>query len=553
MSFPLLSKRCVVWALCAMLWFSSLGLRELIHPDEGRYSEISREMVVTHDFVTPHLDGLKYFEKPPLQYWITAGAFEAFGQSDLVARLWVGICGFLTLILTWITARRLWGTTSADYAALCAAGMTFLIAMSHVVTLDMGVSFFLFATLCSFILAHHQNATPRENRYWMWLSWATMAGSLLSKGLIGIVIPGAVLLLYGLITRQWSLWKKMEWIPGLLIFSALGLPWHFLVAARNPEWAQFYLIHEHFVRFLTKEHHRPGPWYYFVPILVGGLIPWTSLLPAAIKNHWRPASGFNPEKLLLLWVAFIFVFFSASGSKLPGYILPVFPAIALLIGSQMNRISSTALRPHVIGLIIFWMVVALGSFLLPHFGTLRTPAETHRIFSAWLLTGALVFAAFSAIALQFLKREQKMAAMLSLAFASLIFSDLAAMGYQRSYAQLNSGRHLAEVLAARITPETHVYSVGDYDQALPFYLNRTTTLVQHVDEFELGEQQDPSGWIPTLKEFTGRWRNDSSAVAILSPSLYTELQDQDFPMHVLEQTPRHVVVENLVPTGHPRN
>lgn len=549
MSLPNVSKRFVLWALCAALWFSSLGLRELIHPDEGRYSEISREMVVTRDFVTPHLNGLKYFEKPPLQYWVTAGAFEAFGQSEFVARLWVGVCGFLTLILAWITARRLWSTESADYAAICAASMTFLIGMSHVVTLDMGVSFFLFATLCSFMLAHHENATPGEQRYWMWAAWAAMAGSLLSKGLIGFVIPGAVLVLYCLATRQWSLWKRMEWIPGLLIFSILGLPWHFMVAARNPEWAQFYLIHEHFVRFLTKEHHRPGAWYYFVPILIGGLIPWTSLLPSAMKNHWRSTNAFHPEKLLLLWVLFIFVFFSTSGSKLPGYILPVFPAIALLIGSHLSKVQTRALRPHVIGLIIFWCVVALGSFFLPHFASSRTPAETHRIFSTWLLAGAVVFASLSAIALQLLNSEHKMSAMLSLTIASLIFADLAAMGYQRSYAQLNSGRSLAKILTPRITPETHVYSVGDYDQTLPFYLKRTTTLVQHVDEFDLGEKQNPSAWIPTTKSFSDLWRKNSSEIAIISPSLYTELQSQGLPMHVLEQTSRRVVVDNLVPAG----
>ena len=186
-------RRWLLWALCAVLWFSSLGVRELLHPDEGRYSEISREMVVTHDFVTPHLNGLKYFEKPPLQYWITAGAFAAFGQSEFVARLWVGLCGFLSLLLVWITARRLWDTESADYAAATAASMFWMIGLSHVVTLDMGVSFFLTATLCSFMLAHHAQASARENRYWMWAAWASIAGALLSKGLIALVLPGAVL------------------------------------------------------------------------------------------------------------------------------------------------------------------------------------------------------------------------------------------------------------------------------------------------------------------------------------------------------------------------
>ena len=541
---PVNVKRFFLWALCAVLWFSSLGVRELIHPDEGRYSEISREMVVTSDFVTPHLNGLKYFEKPPLQYWVTAAAFTIFGQSEFAARLWVGICGFLSLVFIWITARRLWDEQSADYAAISAAGMFWLIALSHVVTLDMGVSFFLLATLCSFMLAHQVNATPSENRYWMWAAWASIAGALLSKGLIGIVIPGAVLVLYSVSTRQWALWKKMQWIPGLLIFLTLGLPWHLLVAQRNPEWAQFYLIHEHFTRFLTTEHHRTGAWYYFVPILLGGLVPWTSLLPAAVSNHWRDKStGFNPEKLLLIWVAFIFVFFSFSGSKLPGYIVPVFPAIALLLGPLLKRMKVTELRPHVKGLVVLWIVVALGASLLPHFGSARMPVEIHTAFARWLMLGAMISFALTAFAYQALKQGRKMLAVLTLSATSLVFLDIVAVGYQNSYTQVNSGRNLASMLAGHMTPDTMVYFVGTYDQSLPFYLGKTVTLVQQVDEFDLGEQQEPSKWIPTTAEFAAQWRTAQSAIAIVSPNLYTELQSQGLPMQVLEQTSRRIVVE----------
>lgn len=538
------ARRWLLWGLCAVLWFSSLGVRELIHPDEGRYSEISREMVVTKDFVTPHLNGLKYFEKPPLQYWITAGLFSALGQSEFVARLWVGICGFLSLIFIWITARRLWDEESADYATVSAAGMFWLIALSHVVTLDMGVSFFLIATLCSFMLAHQINATPKENRYWMWSAWAAMAGALLSKGLIGVVIPGSVLVLYSATTRQWALWKNMQWLPGLFIFLALGLPWHILVAQQNPEWAQFYLIHEHFTRFLTTEHHRTGAWYYFVPILLGGLIPWTSLLPAAISNHWRNTSAtFQPEKLLLIWIAFIFLFFSASGSKLPGYILPVFPAIALLLGPYLKRVSPEALRPHVIGLTLLWVIVALGSFLLPRYGSSHTPAELHAVFARWLFIAAVVAVIFSAVALQMTKRSQKMLAVLTLSATSLVFIDIIAVGYQDSYAQVNSARNLAAIVAGHMTLDTTVYSVDNYNQSLPFYLERPVTLVQYVDEFDLGQKQEPSKWIPTLSEFSTQWRATHSAIAIMAPNLYTELESQGLPMHVLGKTTRLIVVE----------
>lgn len=538
------SKRFLLWALCAVLWFSSLGLREQIHPDEGRYAEISREMVVTKDFVTPRLNGLKYFEKPPLQYWITAAAFSAFGQSDFVARLWVGLCGFLSIVLVWITARRIWDTETADYSAIAAAGMFWLIALSHVVTLDMGVSFFLVTTLCGFILAHHDGATPRENRYWMWGAWAAIAGALLSKGLIGVAIPGAVLVLYSLITRQWVLWKRMQWIPGLLIFLVLGLPWHVLVAQRNPEWAQFYLIHEHFTRFLTTEHHRQGAWYYFVPILVGGLMPWTTLLPSIITEPWRAQSkAFHPQKLLLIWSGFVFLFFSASGSKLPGYILPMFPALALLLGPLLKSMQAQALRKHVIILIVFWAIIAAATPFLAYMNSAKTPAEFNAIFAKWLFAGAAIFVAGGLFALQQLKQSNKMLAMIAISLSSLLFMDVVAIGYQRSYTKISSGQDLAAALSGHITPDTRIFFVGIYDQSLPYYLQRTTTFVQYTDEFDLGEQQEPSKWIPTLAEFPAVWRAAPSAIAIVRPSLYTELQTLGLPMHLIQQDARRIVVE----------
>lgn len=527
-----------------MLWFSSLGVRELAHPDEGRYSEISREMAISGDLVTPRLNGLKYFEKPPLQYWITAGAFSVFGESEFVARLWGGICGFLSLLLVWLTARKIWDAESADYAAISAAGMFWLIGLSHVVTLDMSVSFFLVGTLCSFMLAHRNEATPSENRWWMLAAWTSIVGALLSKGLIGLVIPGAVLVLYSLISKQWQLWKRMQWIAGLLILLVLGLPWHLLVAQRNPEWAQFYLIHEHFTRFMTTEHHRTGGWYYFLPVLIGGLLPWTSLLPATISNARRSlAKGFSPERLLLIWIAFIFAFFSLSGSKLPGYILPIFPAIALLMGPYLKRASAESLRPHVSGLTILWIIVALGSFVLPHFGSAHTPAELHAIFSRWLLADAILFIVANIAALQWLKRSEKMPAVLILSFASILFTTVLAAGYEHSYAKKDSARDLATLLAGHIQPDTEVFSVEGYNQSLPFYLKRPTTLVDYVDEFNLGETQEPAKWVPTIEQFGPRWQAARSAIAIISPSLYTDLQSQHLPMHVLYQSNRDVVVE----------
>ncbi|MGH8541200.1 MAG: ArnT family glycosyltransferase, partial [Stenotrophobium sp.] len=147
------------WALVTGLWFGTLGQRDLAGTDEGRYSEIAREMAQTGDYVTPRLDGLKYFEKPALQYWMTALSFKAFGESEFVARLWPGLCGFLSVLMVWFTARRLWGNEVARYAAMATVSMVWMQGVSHVVTVDMSVSFFLTVAICGFLLAQ-DDTTP---------------------------------------------------------------------------------------------------------------------------------------------------------------------------------------------------------------------------------------------------------------------------------------------------------------------------------------------------------------------------------------------------------
>lgn len=535
-------QRSLLCLFGALIWFATLGARPLAHPDEGRYSEISREMALSGDWVTPRLNGLKYFEKPPLQYWVTAAAFKAFGESDFVARLWPGLCGFLTVLLLWRTARRLWGEETADYAAITGASMAFLMGMSHVVTLDMSVSFFMTLALCGFLRAHHDGATPRENRRWMLIVWAAMAGALLSKGLIGIVLPGAVLVLYSLICRHWKLWTRMQWISGLLIFFALAAPWHVLAALRNPEWAQFYFIHEHFERFLTTEHHRIGAWYYFVPVLLGGLLPWTTLLPQTFSHGWRAESTqFKANRFLLIWSVFIFVFFSSSGSKLPGYILPVFPALALLLAQMLAQARPKVLRWHAVALAIFMAGIAAAAPFFGRSNSERTPMEYNQAFAHWLLAGAALFALAAAAAAWFAFAGRKLASTTLLAGGCLLFLSIVILGY-RSYAPLSSSAGLADRLTPRLSADTPLFSVRYYEQTLPFYLKRTVTLVDFDDEFDLGERQEPEKWIPQLDDFARRWRELPRAIAVIDPPTFHELQQQGLPMQILDQNPRRVVV-----------
>ncbi|HXJ09553.1 MAG TPA: glycosyltransferase family 39 protein, partial [Burkholderiales bacterium] len=298
----------------------TLGLRPLYKADESRYAEIPREMVASGDWVTPRLNGLKYFEKPPLQYWATAAFFSAFGEHDWAARLWSALAAIGGVLLVFVSGRRLFSSEAGVLGALVLAGCPLYVLLAQINTLDMALSFFLAAAIFAFALGRY------------YLFWAACALAALSKGLIGIVLPAGAIGLYILAKWDWSLLRRMKIFSGSVIFLLIAAPWFILVSMRNGEFAHFFFIQEHFQRFTTKMHGRYQPMWFFIPILLAGLAPWLLPFFASMRNLFRKQQGFDPGLFLVLWCIVVFVFFSISDSKLPSYILPMFPALALLIG-----------------------------------------------------------------------------------------------------------------------------------------------------------------------------------------------------------------------------
>src|SRR5438046_4931228 len=326
----------------AAAWFATLDVRKLQHPDEVRYAEIAREMVATGDWVTPRLDGLKYFEKPPLQYWATAAAFSAFGIDEWAARLAPALATVLALLAIAYAGKRLASATAGAYAALVFGGMLWPIGIAHIVTLDALLTAWLGAALAAFLIAQCGVENPPDERRWMLLAWAAVAGATLVKGPVAAAIPGGALALYSLTTRDFAVWKRLHLAAGLAVFLALSAPWFMAVSLENPEFARFFFIHEHLARYLTSEHRRTGAIWYFVPLLLVGLIPWTGVFLSTAWRSWRDAphtsAGFSWLRFCLAWIAFVFWFFSVLVAKLPSYILPVVPASAFLIARPLQRL-----------------------------------------------------------------------------------------------------------------------------------------------------------------------------------------------------------------------
>lgn len=236
------------WAFVALLWFAPLGTPHLFDPDEGRYAEIPREMVASGDWVTPRLDGIKYFEKPALQYWTTAIAYELFGEHAWSARAWSALCGFLGLLLTYALARRLYDARVALAAVLVQAGALLYLGLARITTLDMSLCFSLQIAMSALALLVHAlgprasavRPGPGASSALPWLLGLGVALAVLSKGLVGILIPGAVgaLFMLAYLDARLLLAARLWWT--LLVLVVIAAPWFLLVSLRNPEFAHFF-------------------------------------------------------------------------------------------------------------------------------------------------------------------------------------------------------------------------------------------------------------------------------------------------------------------------
>ncbi len=556
--------RSVWWLVAAALvvaWFSGIAVRKLQHPDEGRYAEIAREMAASGDWVTPRLNGLKYFEKPPFQYWATAAAFNAFGVREWSARLVPALAGLLAVAIVGMTAARLDGPVTGIYAALVLVASFWHFAMSQLLTLDSVLSAWLAAALCAFLLAQRDRLAPAVRRNWMLAAYVAAAGATLTKGLVALVIPGATLVLYTLATRDTGPWKRLHAMPGLVLFLLLTAPWFLLVSRDNPEFAQFFFIHEHFQRFLTTGHRREGSWYYFVPLFVAGILPWLLVWLWTLTRSWRnapiAANGFCWPRFCLVWALFVFVFFSLSGSKLPSYILPMFPALALVLGWQLNQLAARTLALLVLPLALLSLLllaglgVVLGAYV-PELADANTPAEIFHAFGGWIVAAAAAMAASAVAAFLLLRRDSaatKSLAIVVMALGSVAGMQLGFIGYDAFRATRSAYDLVQEARAAEaahgggpLDPRIPVFQVRTYDQTLPFYLGRTTTLVAYRDEMGLGLDIEPERGFATEASWIPHWTALPQGYALIRLDDYAALVAQSVPMRVVARDPRRVFV-----------
>lgn len=528
----------LLWIVLGALWFATSPLRPLFDPDEGRYAEIPREMAATGDWITPRLNGLKYFEKPPLQYWGTAAAYSAFGFSEWTARLWTVGLAFLCLPMVYFWTARLYGA-AAGYSALAVLAVSpYFGLIAHLNLLDAGFTFWLAGAVFAFCLGQCAPEGSRSERRWMLLAWLAAALAVLTKGIVVGVLAGGALVLYTLAERDLRTWRRLHPAAGLALFLAVTAPWFIAVTLKNPSFPQFFFVHEHFARFLTKVHKRVEPWWYFLVLLLIGALPWLAALPRAAARAWFERdgeTGFKPLKFLIIFSGITLVFFSLSESKLAPYILPLFPPLAAVVGVHVAD-SATFLRTiaRVIGVLMPILAVGFFVYSQKHFGYIPTAAVP------WVASAA-VAGVYGVIA------TWKRGAWIPGAAWAMAASAI--LGWQcllSAYSELpeKSAAKLVMTVKSQITARTELFSVGQYRETLSPYLGRTLTLVEFEGELEFGLTEEPQKKV-SAAAFLARWASSKDAVVFIPPALLEGWQSRGLQGRVIGGDNQTLVVSRL--------
>ncbi len=538
-------------AAAAFVLFYQLGGAALFAPDEGRNAEKAREILVLGDWITPHENFHAVLDKPIFFYWLIALAYKIFGVAQWTARLPSALAALACIAAIYHFARSRWGRWEALWAGLVLVTSTEFFLLGRIVIFDMTLTLCQTLALIAFYEAV-QTENRAQRRLWCALLYAALGAGTLIKGLIGAVVPGMVIFFFLLLGQRWRILRRIYLIPGALLFFAIVLPWYLEAEARNPGYLSYYIWQEHFGRFATAEFDRTEPWYYFIAVALLGFFPWTFLLPAIAKDAWKNR---RDDKILFLglWIILPFLFFSVSRSKLPHYILPIFPPLAILAGAVLARRQYAAKLRAALTLAWLAHVLNAGYLVLGTIFPAVAPRAIRQIlggvaFPAWL------YLLMSLAALCFLRfargREAERPPALFLIHglgAAVFLVFLAHM--MIAVAPLRSAQALAAAVRPHMKAATQLVFFDTYLAGTGFYLqtrrpiwfvtnpNKKRTFLGNY--YALTDREEPSTpWgkaVLDFDEFSVRWHTASAPILVI-------VKEKNLPRLVEElgETPERV-------------
>lgn len=480
--FPRTRWMTVATVVAVALLYTTGLWAPLAEPDEPRYAEIAREMLVRNDWVTPTLNFVKYFEKPPLVYWWTAATFRLFGIGDSVARLPVVCSALLGLLVLYHFTRRAYDTPTAVLATLILATAPLYCAIGQVLVLDLPLTFFVTLGLTAFWNGHQTHG-----RWWYRLAYIGTALGILTKGPIAAVLVGGVAGLYLLIHRDWRGTLRALDPLGIALAVLIALPWFVLVSQRNPEFLRFFIEDQHMKRFLTTREHRQPFWLY-AAIFPLAFTPWGLLWmldPSLWREHLSPRRWSPTIRFLLLWATFVLIFFSCSVSKLLTYILPAMPPFAVILARMYLRSLAEGrtafLRRGLVLLLVLGVVVSLAAALGKFF--VNNPVVVQ--LQPYLFGAGLTLALAALLMRTALRKRRADTALMVMIAGTMLFLAvcMSGRGVAREY------RDLGLAAGRLMRPGDRLAVYIHYVQGLVLYSRQRVILIGSPGELSFGRRQ----------------------------------------------------------------
>ena len=528
-------------AVC-MFHLGSFGLWE---PDEARYAEIAREMLQSGNLLVPHLNYVAYVEKPPLLYWLTTLSFWIFGVSEFAARLPVALSAVAGIIATYFFALRAFGRRHAILAAAILATTPLYALMAQVLTTDMTLT--ALVTIATFALYLHW----QEGGRWCWVAYAAMALAVMTKGPVGAALPILSMLIWLALRRELrGAIAKFHAVPGLLLVILIAAPWFVAMTIREPGFADFYFVGEHLRRVFEADYSHSEAFYFYVPVIAIGLLPWTLLVPFLT---WREAAR-NPARSFCLVAAGVTVVaFSCASAKLIPYILPAVPPLAVLIADGLISCawpaadSRAARRPPDSRILIESgpMLALLGAgvivaaILAPQFRTPYVMAARHSMYAI----GAILMAGGTVTMAMFLTRRT--AAGLGAIVVTLALALIAGGWTRLETEPMRSYAALSRAIAEK-APDADIICYHRYVQSLPFYNRKRIVLLGGRTELDFGSRLDPDArdwFMNNDDQMFRRWERPGPIVVVLDAGDLARMKERfgDFDLIAAEGKKRAIM------------
>jgi 4-amino-4-deoxy-L-arabinose transferase-like glycosyltransferase len=480
-----------------ILFLLFVGDHHLISPDETRYVGIAWEMYHKGDYITPRLADSPFLGKPILFYWLNILAFHLFGVGEFAARFFPAITGAIACIMAFIYGRIVFNRRTGLLMSMVMAASPLFFGFTHFANMDGEVASWLSCSLLSFLIAHHYLSRNFSAAGWLYLAYFFAALAFLTKGLIGIVLPGMIIFFWLLILNEWRLLLKIRLASGLLLFLVIVTPWLYWCEKANPGFLYYFFVFNHFYRFVGEHFNNQQPFFFYIPYILIGIFPFSLFIiqgwGSHIKDWFSHLKGHRHSLFIGLWMVLVTLFFSIPVSKPLGHIAPAMPAPALLIGMYFSRIWPS--RITIANKISSWLfiivitIMAMGLFFLPSFIDNRKLPDLMPY--AYLLgTMALIFAGI----IGFWLIQDKLMSYIITTLIMMTFVINVTLIASLKHFDLQHNWPIAQKLLpyAKQFPKAQVVMMDNYYYALPMYLNQDVYVAYPWDQIHQLEASD--GW-----------------------------------------------------------